>query len=113
MSVSQGNISLGPIGLTLLAWAEFNGDTGAIIKGYNIAAATHTATSGSYAVTFTAAVASANYVVTIAGGERSGATGQTGKFVSSPTTAGFTLTSTQPGLGNIDLAGSVHMAVWG
>ena len=112
MALSQGNVSLGPTGLTLLAWAVINGDTGAIIKGSNISAATHTGGTGLYAVTFTAAVPNANYIVTSEPSTRAGATAKASHSINTLTTAGFNLQTFNPGLGNADYQGPFHLQVW-
>lgn len=64
MAVSQGNIRTGHQGMSLKAWVKFNGATGAIEASYNIAALVRNF-AGNYGVTFSAAMATALYVVPI------------------------------------------------
>ena len=47
---------------SIKAWATFNGSTGAVADGYNIASVTRNST-GNYTVAFTTNLASANYAV--------------------------------------------------
>jgi len=58
--------AFGPAGLTLKAWVQFVGSTGAIIKSANVASVVRSAT-GAYTITFTNAMATTTYVVRMEG----------------------------------------------
>ena len=110
MGMSQGVVSGGMPGLTLKAWAIFNGTTGALIGGNGISSVTRAA-AGDYTPIFTSAQPDTNYVVTVnfGNGEDSWVRTTTAK-----TTANFRLlTYSSAALSVTADYTPIHFAVWG
>jgi hypothetical protein len=97
------------------AWVRFNGTASTITNSYNVSSLTKN-TTGDYTITFTNALANANYNTVL--GCRNDFSGTNAdmainiKFGTSPTTTTVSITCARSGVGNID-SGIVNATIFG
>jgi hypothetical protein len=97
------------------AWVRFNGTASTITNSYNVSSLTKN-TTGDYTITFTNALANANYNTVL--GCRNDYQGTNAdmainiKFGTSPTTTTVSITCARSGVGNID-SGIVNATIFG